>query len=260
MVRSIRASDWTDQEVIAQAVTQAVGGRDDAVVAVGDCSVGTDALAVAAAGMLGLRVEQHRATRVVMCWRCQRGEPVEGCRACESLSIMARNAAMIANGADVCLVFLTTSGPGPSFASRVGALRFARLARGAGIEVRKYSTSERKEQKRLANRAQATRRQAQIQVNGPAESFTQAEIGERDGWICGICQDGRRLVDPTRKPPDPLSASIDHIVPTSIGGTHTRANVRITHLWCNVSRNANTREPTQIELVRCPEPSGQSIQ
>ncbi len=57
--------------------------------------------------------------------------------------------------------------------------------------------------KARANRAQASRRQAQIRANGAGESFTQAEIGERDGWICGICQDSERLVDPARKPPTP---------------------------------------------------------
>jgi 5-methylcytosine-specific restriction endonuclease McrA len=67
----------------------------------------------------------------------------------------------------------------------------------------------------------------------PAEVFTRHEIGRRDGWICGICA---KPIHRWVLHPDPKSASIDHILPLSKGGTHTRANVRIAHLDCNVAR------------------------
>lgn len=63
------------------------------------------------------------------------------------------------------------------------------------------------------------------------------EIGERDSWLCGICQDAERPVSIASGTPRALSPSLDHIVALSFGGAHTRANVRITHLWCNVERN-----------------------
>jgi hypothetical protein len=85
-----------------------------------------------------------------------------------------------------------------------------------------------------------------MRTNGPIESFTAAEIGERDGWICGICQDTNRLVVPRPGAPRALSPSIDHIVPVVSGGTHTRANVRITHLWCNVERNSGKPPPPAV--------------
>lgn len=78
---------------------------------------------------------------------------------------------------------------------------------------------------------------------GPVEAFTAEEIGHRDGWVCGICQDGTRLVDPSPGAPRALSPSIDHIITVSAGGPHARANVRITHLWCNVERG-NGRTPS----------------
>ena len=78
---------------------------------------------------------------------------------------------------------------------------------------------------------------------GLVEAFTAEEIGHRDGWVCGICQDGTRLVDPSPGAPRALSPSIDHIVAVSAGGPHARANVRITHLWCNVERG-NGRTPS----------------
>jgi hypothetical protein len=89
----------------------------------------------------------------------------------------------------------------------------------------------------VATREQDRQRRAQIRENGPAESFTVAEIGERDSWVCGLCQDPDRLVDPARSWPHPLSPSRDHTVPLSLGGTHTRDNVKIAHWRCNHEKN-----------------------
>lgn len=66
------------------------------------------------------------------------------------------------------------------------------------------------------------------------ERFTEQEIYERDRWRCGIC---RKTVSRTLTWPHPKSASLDHVVPLSEGGGHTRANVRLSHLRCNISRN-----------------------
>lgn len=61
------------------------------------------------------------------------------------------------------------------------------------------------------------------------------EIYERDAWLCGICGGP---VDASRKQPDPLSASIDHIVPIIRGGEHSRLNVQCAHLGCNSRKGA----------------------
>lgn len=74
-----------------------------------------------------------------------------------------------------------------------------------------------------------------IATRGAAEVFDHREIFERDRWRCGIC--GRR-VDRRLQHPHPRSASLDHIVPLSEDPTgHTRANVRLAHLDCNVRRS-----------------------
>jgi hypothetical protein len=91
-----------------------------------------------------------------------------------------------------------------------------------------------------ARRWQDQRRRDQLLTAGPRESFTVTEIAERDNWICGLCQDITRLVDPSPNAPRALSPSIDHIVAVSEGGAHTRDNVRITHRWCNTERNSGT--------------------
>ena len=75
------------------------------------------------------------------------------------------------------------------------------------------------------------------------QSFSRAEIGRRDGWLCGICRDGARPIDPGPAGPRALSASLDHVVPLSAGGTHTRDNVRIANLWCNVAWNTEQAPP-----------------
>lgn len=90
----------------------------------------------------------------------------------------------------------------------------------------------------MATRAQDQRRRVLIRANGPVESFSADEIGERDHWLCGICQDASHLVDPARRRPDPLAPSVDHITPVSGGGTHTRSNVQISHWFCNQEKNA----------------------
>jgi hypothetical protein len=95
-----------------------------------------------------------------------------------------------------------------------------------------------------ASRAKDQRRRDRMREAGPVEAFTAGEIGHRDGWLCGICQDGTRLVDPFPGAPRALSPSIDHIVAASSGGPHAQDNVRITHLWCNVERgNGKARSP-----------------
>jgi HNH endonuclease len=121
----------------------------------------------------------------------------------------------------------------------------------------------------MATRKQDQRRWARMRANGPVESFTVAEIGERDGWVCGVCMDPVRLVE---LPPElvkldievlvaepvppgedvevweapirrrPLSASIDHILSIAGGGTHTRTNVQITHLFCNLEKSSSSRK------------------
>lgn len=69
----------------------------------------------------------------------------------------------------------------------------------------------------------------------PYEEFTDIEIFERDGWVCQLCNEP---VDPTLKWPDPLSKSLDHIVPLSVGGHHLRSNCQLAHVTCNVRKGA----------------------
>ncbi|WP_369692276.1 HNH endonuclease [Schaalia hyovaginalis] len=55
------------------------------------------------------------------------------------------------------------------------------------------------------------------------------------GNVCHICG---QPIDLTRKWPDPLSATRDHLIPRSRGGSDALDNVRPAHLRCNSSRQA----------------------
>jgi len=132
--------------------------------------------------------------------------------------------------------------PGPNKA-RAAAWYAANTERGRA-NARK-SAAANPERVRAANRKRAAahpeegrsrvqRRRARLR-NAETEVFTDLEIFERDGWMCGICGEP---VDRSLKAPHARSVSLDHIIPVSKRGPHTRANVRATHLRCNQIKSA----------------------
>ncbi len=66
--------------------------------------------------------------------------------------------------------------------------------------------------------------------NAETEIFKDIHIFERDKWECQLCH---KKVNKALRYPEPLSASLDHIIPLSRGGSHTRANTQLAHLICN---------------------------
>jgi 5-methylcytosine-specific restriction endonuclease McrA len=70
------------------------------------------------------------------------------------------------------------------------------------------------------------------------------DIFERDGWRCGLC--GSKVAR-LRQSPDPLSATLDHIVPISLGGAHLPANVQCAHRRCNEAKGVGGSQ--QMRLV-----------
>lgn len=71
-----------------------------------------------------------------------------------------------------------------------------------------------------------------------ADKFTAQDIYERDNWTCQIC--GLHL-DPAIKFPSNDSPSIDHIIPISLGGTHTLDNVQAACMGCNRRKGGRRR-------------------
>lgn len=59
-------------------------------------------------------------------------------------------------------------------------------------------------------------------------------IGNRDGWVCHLC---RKRVDKRLPWPDPMSATVDHIIPRSCGGPDEDVNLALAHFKCNMDKS-----------------------
>jgi 5-methylcytosine-specific restriction endonuclease McrA len=72
-------------------------------------------------------------------------------------------------------------------------------------------------------------------------------IYERDRWKCQLC--GRK-VNPDLTVPHPMAATLDHIVPVSLGGAHEEANLQLAHFGCNSrKRNKVNGQGEQLRLA-----------
>lgn len=69
--------------------------------------------------------------------------------------------------------------------------------------------------------------------------YTDRQIFERDQWRCHLC---RQPVDPDLPRTDLCGATIDHILPISLGGTDEPANVATAHWHCNHKKRAQLME------------------
>jgi 5-methylcytosine-specific restriction endonuclease McrA len=88
---------------------------------------------------------------------------------------------------------------------------------------------------RAFERGENARRKRRARLAGvKREPYTTASIAERDGYLCSLC--GER-VDVDLKYPHPGSASVDHILPLSLGGDDTLANVALACLGCNLRKS-----------------------
>lgn len=76
------------------------------------------------------------------------------------------------------------------------------------------------------------RRKALVKGATEIETFSKEEIWERDRGICGICG----------LPANEDYWHLDHVIPLSRGGNHTRKNVQVSHPNCNLSKKAKLPE------------------
>lgn len=113
----------------------------------------------------------------------------------------------------------------PVRAKGLCAKHWRRAARADGRELAP-AWSERR-------RANWKKRDALKRGAAEAEAFSYVEVYERDGWVCGVCGGP---VDPQLAWPDPMSVSLDHVVPLSKGGPHCRENAQCSHLVCNTRK------------------------
>ena len=76
------------------------------------------------------------------------------------------------------------------------------------------------------------------------------QVAAVHGTACYVCG---CAIDMGLAYPDPHSASVEHVVPRSKGGSDDLAGLRLSHLRCNVSRGNRPRKTrTRRAVVRSP--------
>lgn len=91
---------------------------------------------------------------------------------------------------------------------------------------REFRLREQRETQRRQARAGSRKQRRPVR----SEPYALAEIAKRDGYRCGLC--GKRVAMGLAVP-YPDAPTIDHIVPISVSGDDTRANVQLAHFLCN---------------------------
>ena len=95
--------------------------------------------------------------------------------------------------------------------------------------------------RRMAHRQGRHRRRAR----GRGGRVSSHAVYTRDQWTCGLChQPIRRTLPYTH----PMSASLDHIVPLALGGTHDMVNVQAAHRSCN-GKKKTEKCGSQLRLI-----------
>lgn len=113
----------------------------------------------------------------------------------------------------------------------------ARAYHAANAERRRAQLKEWK----LANPEKAAELAARHLARRRAKTTRVEPVDLRALWdgFCGICGDA---LDEGVSYPDPMSKSLDHIIPLAKGGTHTRDNLQWSHLTCNMRKSAKMPE------------------
>lgn len=93
------------------------------------------------------------------------------------------------------------------------------------------------------SRKSTARRRARKVANGSVEDVCVLVLGERDGWVCYLCN---TAVDASLDWPDPWSKSIEHVIPLSKGGPHTYDNTKVAHLRCNQRKHVKDLDELEV--------------
>lgn len=165
------------------------------------------------------------------------------CAACEYQRCLARlRAATVERRRSRRIVCIDCHVPVPTRSTR--RQRCARCARARHLVMTRSWIRANPERRRESCRRKDYRRRTRLLKAG-IEHFNVRDIYMRDRWKCGICL---KKINPRFRSPHPMSPSIDHVIPVSEGGPHTRANCRAAHRGCN-SRRSNRGGNEQLALI-----------
>ena len=73
-----------------------------------------------------------------------------------------------------------------------------------------------------------------FRAKGTRHRMSVSILAKRDGTACAICGED---VDMSLRHPDMKRASVDHVLPYSLGGTHDPENLALAHLVCNIRKS-----------------------
>lgn len=111
---------------------------------------------------------------------------------------------------------------------------YSKAHRESRIDITRQQARESAARRPHQRRDAARKRRAAIR-SVHVEDVSSIEVHDRDGWICGICQ---QAIPRVTVWPHPLSPSLDHVIPVSLGGQHSYSNTQASHLVCNMSKGA----------------------
>lgn len=88
----------------------------------------------------------------------------------------------------------------------------------------------------------------QAAVSDGNRSIHWRPLGDRDNWVCHLCQ--RSVPKAVGSSKKRNGATVDHLVPLADGGAHQWENVALAHWSCNISRGARASERgVQLRLI-----------
>lgn len=89
---------------------------------------------------------------------------------------------------------------------------------------------------RSGRRVGKARRRARLKDARGTELVFRRKVFERDDWLCRLCL---KPVNREAEVPHPLAATLDHVVPLSLGGEHVYSNIQCAHFLCNSVKSDN---------------------
>lgn len=120
-------------------------------------------------------------------------------------------------------------------------------------EANKKELNKQQRQQRIINPEKfrnwgrkAKRKRRALKLNAPIENFSHIEVFERDNYICQLC--GRKTRPDYKNYNHAKYPNLDHIIPLSKGGGHTKLNTQCVCHQCNMQKNNKINFGDQLRL------------
>jgi 5-methylcytosine-specific restriction endonuclease McrA len=92
-------------------------------------------------------------------------------------------------------------------------------------------------------RASAIRKYKVKRLGGRVESVTMLDVAKATGGKCHVCGLACELAMPAN---EAASTTMDHLIPTSLGGPHVIGNTKLAHMICNTEKDVSVKPQALI--------------